>query len=661
MTVSTRGERGAALRRGEQEVERLGRGDDEGARAAGPWPPARWRWCRRCGPPTVRSGAASPSCRAFARSRPAAAPGSRRCRRPAPSAARRRRPSCRSTGWPRAKARYRRLIAMRKPASVLPDPVGAATRVCSPAAMDGQAASCAGVGPSGKRSRNQAATAGCSSTVGSSVVSTVTALSSTGSNSDSCVGADTSSPYVRGVTPLRGRPGQEGDVEARVIVRRDVMIELGRDRLGPRGGDHDIDGCVECRPRSGPCRPRPRGDPTSRPPPGAPDAGPPAPSRRPTWPSSSSGGGRAGSSARSHSGQSSGSPTRRHRSSSSSIHAASENGGWCRMCWACRHDSSATQSPSSSRRNPVMVRCISTHDGPRRRRPAVRRARVGAGHRRNRVSVVARAARLSGMSLGLVALCVDANDPLGSRGSGRRRCAGRSTTRPLTGSASCRPTARGSGSTSCRVPEPKVGPNRLHLDLTTTSLDDQRESAARLVELGGRHIDIGQRPEEDHVVLADPEGNEFCLIEPTNNFLAGLRAPRSDHLRRDEGGRVLLERRARLAAGLGSGRGDRDPGSRPHRPDDHLGRPAGGPEARQEPAATSTSRRSRDPTQHAEVDRLLALGATRIDIGQGDVDGSSCSTPTATSSAVRPVLVARWSRLGRAPATARWGTRAGRR
>jgi hypothetical protein len=38
--------------------------------------------------------------------------------------------------------------------------------------------------------------------------------------------------------------------------------------------------------------------------------------------------------------------------------------------------------------------------------------------------------------------------------------------------------------------------------------------------LGARRIDVGQRPEEGHVVLADPEGNEFCVIEPDNNFLA---------------------------------------------------------------------------------------------------------------------------------------------
>ena len=70
------------------------------------------------------------------------------------------------------------------------------------------------------------------------------------------------------------------------------------------------------------------------------------------------------------------------------------------------------------------------------------------------------------------------------------------------------------------VPEKKAGQNRLHPDLTTTSIDDQTETVARLIELGARHIDIGQRPDEPHVVLADPEGNEFCVIEPANNFLA---------------------------------------------------------------------------------------------------------------------------------------------
>ncbi|WP_433292128.1 VOC family protein [Actinoplanes sp. CA-030573] len=72
--------------------------------------------------------------------------------------------------------------------------------------------------------------------------------------------------------------------------------------------------------------------------------------------------------------------------------------------------------------------------------------------------------------------------------------------------------------------EPKTGPNRAHFDLTSRSLDDQREIVARALALGARHIDVGQRPEEGHVVLADPDDNEFCVVEPGNNFLAGCGA-----------------------------------------------------------------------------------------------------------------------------------------
>ncbi|MEU0932918.1 VOC family protein [Embleya sp. NPDC005971] len=69
--------------------------------------------------------------------------------------------------------------------------------------------------------------------------------------------------------------------------------------------------------------------------------------------------------------------------------------------------------------------------------------------------------------------------------------------------------------------EPKAGQNRLHFDLTSTSPEDQRQTVAGALELGARHTDVGQRPEEGHVVLADPEGNEFCVIRPGNEFLAG--------------------------------------------------------------------------------------------------------------------------------------------
>jgi hypothetical protein len=67
----------------------------------------------------------------------------------------------------------------------------------------------------------------------------------------------------------------------------------------------------------------------------------------------------------------------------------------------------------------------------------------------------------------------------------------------------------------------KSGPNRLHLHLTSTTLDEQRHTVETALALGGCHVDVGQHPEEDHVVLADPGGNEFCVIGPGNNFLAG--------------------------------------------------------------------------------------------------------------------------------------------
>jgi predicted enzyme related to lactoylglutathione lyase len=51
--------------------------------------------------------------------------------------------------------------------------------------------------------------------------------------------------------------------------------------------------------------------------------------------------------------------------------------------------------------------------------------------------------------------------------------------------------------------------NRLHLDLRP---DDQEAEVARLEELGAKRIDIGQSPEVTWVVMADPEGNEFCIL-----------------------------------------------------------------------------------------------------------------------------------------------------
>ena len=65
-----------------------------------------------------------------------------------------------------------------------------------------------------------------------------------------------------------------------------------------------------------------------------------------------------------------------------------------------------------------------------------------------------------------------------------------------------------------RVPEPKTVKNRLHIDVNATGSADQQSELARLLALGARQIDIGQGEVTWHV-LADPEGNEFCLLRRT--------------------------------------------------------------------------------------------------------------------------------------------------
>ena len=60
-----------------------------------------------------------------------------------------------------------------------------------------------------------------------------------------------------------------------------------------------------------------------------------------------------------------------------------------------------------------------------------------------------------------------------------------------------------------RVPEEKAAKNRLHLDLRPV---DQAAEVARLEGLGARRADVGQGPEVTWVVLADPDGNEFCVL-----------------------------------------------------------------------------------------------------------------------------------------------------
>jgi len=60
-----------------------------------------------------------------------------------------------------------------------------------------------------------------------------------------------------------------------------------------------------------------------------------------------------------------------------------------------------------------------------------------------------------------------------------------------------------------RVPEDKAVKNRLHLDLRP---DDQAAEVARLEKLGARGVSVGQGTDVSWVVMADPDGNEFCVL-----------------------------------------------------------------------------------------------------------------------------------------------------
>ncbi|AKU16955.1 VOC family protein [Luteipulveratus mongoliensis] len=163
----------------------------------------------------------------------------------------------------------------------------------------------------------------------------------------------------------------------------------------------------------------------------------------------------------------------------------------------------------------------------------------------------------------------------------------------------------------------KAGPNHIHFDLTSDSVDHQHRTVATSLELGAQRIDIGQRPEEGHDVLADPEGNELCVIPPGNKFLAEcgfLGAVNGDGSQE-----VGYFWSAALGWPLVWDQDEETAIRSPH----------GGPKfAWGGPPLEPKTGKSRvhfdiappaDGDQQAEVARLESLGARRIDIGQGDV------------------------------------------
>ena len=162
----------------------------------------------------------------------------------------------------------------------------------------------------------------------------------------------------------------------------------------------------------------------------------------------------------------------------------------------------------------------------------------------------------------------------------------------------------------------KRGPNQMHPDLLPTSIQEQASVVDRALGLGARNLDVGQGPDAEHVVLADPDGNELCVLEPGGSFLDGC--PFFSSLAGDGLAEVGYFWRDALAWNLVW---DQDG-------ETAVQAPSGGPKITWggEPVAPKLGRNrlhldltpSAPSTTDVEIERLLALGATRVDAGCAD-------------------------------------------
>lgn len=163
---------------------------------------------------------------------------------------------------------------------------------------------------------------------------------------------------------------------------------------------------------------------------------------------------------------------------------------------------------------------------------------------------------------------------------------------------------------------PRTALTRMHLHLTSSTLQDQRSTVAAALRLGARHLDVGQRPEEGHVVLTDRAGNDFCVIGPGNRFLAGC-GPLGE-LACDGSREVGLFWSSALGWPLVW---DQDQETAIQSPHGGTKVAWGGPPVRPvDPAEPQyLDLVVRDGTLSEEVHRLVALGASRRDDERGDV------------------------------------------
>ena len=164
---------------------------------------------------------------------------------------------------------------------------------------------------------------------------------------------------------------------------------------------------------------------------------------------------------------------------------------------------------------------------------------------------------------------------------------------------------------------PRPGPARIHLHLTSATAADQPATVATALKLGGSHLDVGQLPQEGHVVLADPEGNAFCVIEAGNTFLAGC-GPLGE-LACDGTRAVGVFWSAVLGWPLVW---DRDGETAIQSPFGGTKVAWGGPPVAPKPGRNRQRFELLTPpdTRRAEVGRLLALGATRLTAAPGTIE-----------------------------------------
>lgn len=166
------------------------------------------------------------------------------------------------------------------------------------------------------------------------------------------------------------------------------------------------------------------------------------------------------------------------------------------------------------------------------------------------------------------------------------------------------------------VPGPRTGQNRVHLDLASESAPAQAATVERLLGLGARHVDIGQGDQVPWVVLADPEGNEFCVLDPRDEYqgvgpvAAVVVAARNS---------VALARFWSEATGRSMTRSGSDWASL-------AGETGAWLEFVDSPAPRVGKNRVHldvrppaDADQAVEVERLLSAGAVPVDVGQGEV------------------------------------------